>query len=120
MAAESQEFGVRALLCDVTSVHDVDPVALGYGRQPMGDEQDRSKTPKRPQGLNEMLLMVGVEGACRRVEDQERRTRDEGACDRDPLTLSAREVLSAFGEESIVAVRQCLDKGCGSCETRRF
>ena len=95
-AAASQKVEVRPLLRDVTSVHHEDPIARGYGLQPMGDQQDRSKTSEGQQGLDEMLLMVGVECACGFVQDQERRTRDESPCNRDPLTLPAREVLSTF------------------------
>src|SRR4029079_9440098 len=61
---------------------------------------------------------LGVERACRLVEDQNRRVLQDRACDRDPLALAPGKLDSALTPERVVAVGQRLDELRGVRERR--
>src|SRR5215217_6349991 len=71
------------------------------------------------EGVHEVPLMGGVEGARRLVEDQERRVREERTSDRNALALPAGEVLPAFREHRLIAFGKRRNEGMGAGKTRR-
>ena len=64
-------------------------------------------------------LALRIERACRLVEHQHRRIVNEGAGDREPLPLAARQIGGTFLQHRRIAVRQALDEFVGAGELRR-
>ena len=64
-------------------------------------------------------LRLGVERAGRLVEQQDRRAVVDGARDRDPLRLAAREPQAALADPRVVAEREALDELVRVRELRR-
>ena len=61
---------------------------------------------RRLEGRLDHALALGVEGARRLVEEQQRRVLEDGAGDRDALPLSARQAHAALAQEGAVALGQ--------------
>src|ERR1700720_2308735 len=74
----------------------------------------------RPDAMRVRLALttasLRVEGARPLVEDQDSRVVDQGAGDRDPLLLPARQIRRALLDVGLVAVRHALDEFFGAGE----
>src|SRR5215218_6241363 len=119
-AAAREQPAVVSRLDDAPGRHHEDAVAMDHRFEAVGDEHDRAATAKREKRLDEAPLVLGVEGARRLVEDQERRPAQERPGDGDALALAAGEVLPTLGENGVVSFGLLGDERRGACEPRRL
>ena len=85
--------------------HD-DLVGVAHGRQPV---RNRDRRPALGQSVERLLhepLRLGIERACRLVEDEYRRIAQNRPRDRDPLLLSPREAVTALTDDGLIAFGQ--------------
>ena len=82
---------VRALLDEAAALEDDDQVGVADRAQPVRDHERRAALEQLVEVLLDRALGLGVERARRLVEEQHRRPVVDGARDRDPLLLAARE-----------------------------
>jgi hypothetical protein len=87
------------------SVHDKDPVAADDAFEPMRDKYDCAPAPERLECLHQKPLVVGIQSACRLIQDEDRGVGQEGAGNRKPLALSTGQVLPSLGQNGVVALR---------------
>ena len=76
----------------------------------MGDRDHRAAARQLVERLLHGALGLGVEGARRLVEDQDRRVSQDRARDRDPLLLAARESVAPLADHRLVALGETLDQ----------
>ena len=76
----------------------------------MGDDQRRPAAHHLAQAGADVGLRRRIDRGGRVVEDEDARVDREGARDRDPLPLSARERDAAFADDRVVSLRQALDE----------
>ena len=98
------------MLREAALLEDDDHVGVADRAQPV---RDHERGPALEDLVDVRLhgpLRFGVEGARRLVEDEDRRLLVEGACDRDPLTLPAREQQPGLTDLRLVAELQPLDE----------
>ena len=86
----------------------------------MGDEKDT--TPLSPvfQAAEYLLFGHGVERGSRFIENQNRGTLDDGACDDDTLALASRQLRRTFPERRLVAFSKRLDESVRACHAGGF
>lgn len=85
-------------LHDAALIDDVDHIRLLNGTEPMGDCDRGTALRRRVQRDLNYLLRLRVERRCGFVQEENFRVAQEGARDRDPLLLPAREE-GAFGAD---------------------
>ena len=78
-----------ALLGYARLVHHHDAVGIAYGGQPVGDDKRRASAGQLGKSRLDGPLGLGIQGAGRLVEDQDRRILQEDPRDGQPLFLSA-------------------------------
>jgi hypothetical protein len=61
-------------------------------RQPVGDDERRAVARHLIQRVLDLLLGVTVEGACRLIENEDRRALEDSAGDGDALLLAPRQL----------------------------
>ena len=101
---------MAAALGDPAAVEHDDLVGIDDGRQAMGDHQGGAAAAHLFQRALDLLLGAGVERAGRLVEQQDLRVLQDGARDRHPLLLAARQLQAAFADRRLVAQRQRHDE----------
>jgi hypothetical protein len=69
----------------------------------VGDDEGRAALGRGVQGLLDLGFGDRVQRAGRLVQDQDRRVLENGAGDRQALTLPARQKLAAFADDEIQA-----------------
>ena len=79
-------------------------------REAVGDDQRRPAAHHLAQAGADAGLGRRVDRGGRVVEDEDARVDGEGARDRDPLPLSARERDAALADDRVVSLRQALDE----------
>ena len=92
-----------AALDDAAAIEDADFVGLRHRRQPMGDDDRRAALAQGAQSLLDRLLGLRIERRGCFVEQNDRRVLEEGAGDRDALSLAAgklQAVLAARANRS--------------------
>src|SRR5690554_6817212 len=101
---------VAAGLYDLSFIKHVDLVRVANRRQAVGDNHGRAICADVfERALNRGLGLV-VDRGGRLVEDKHRRVLEDCAGDRDALALAAGELLSAFTDKGVVALRERHDK----------
>lgn len=88
--------GLLQLLGHDPAVHELEPpIHAARQLKVMGHGDDRLAMPidKGAQDLKHLLARSRVEGASRLVSENERRIISERPCDRNPLPLTARELI---------------------------
>ena len=88
------------------ALEDGDLIRLADRRQPVGDRQRRAAFRELVERGLDGSLGLGVEGARRLVEDQDRRVAQDRARDRDSLLLAAGEAVAALADKRVVTVRK--------------
>src|SRR6266487_64526 len=87
VAAEPEQPLVITVLYDLSLVQNQDHIGIANSAQTMGDDDLGACQ------LTDILLYrplrYHIQAACRLVEEQDRRSVDDGAGDRKPLTLAA-------------------------------
>src|SRR5688572_28683690 len=92
-----------------TVEHD-DTVGGAHGRETMRDHERRTPARQTLQRLRDLPLALGVERACRLVEQQDRAIRKQRPRDRQPLPLTAGELDPALPDVGCKPLRQPLDE----------
>ena len=111
---------MRSLLDDASSVDDVDAVGVEDRRQPMRDGKGRPAHHELVESRLHDLLALRIERRRRLIEDQNARILQDGACDRDALTLSTRKIQSTFADLRLIALGKLQDEFLGVRRTRRL
>ena len=106
----ADQFGMAALLDDAPFVEDEDAVGADHARQPMRKDQGRAAGRQAVDRLLDHRLVFGIDGRQCLVEDQDRRIAQQGAGDRQPLALTARQHDAALADHRLVALRQQRDE----------
>src|SRR5580704_8170030 len=109
-AVARQKFSVAAALDDAAAVEHDDLVGMDDGREPVRDHNRGAAAAHLLQRALDLLLGAGVERAGRLVEQQDVRVLEDGAGDRHPLLLAARELQPALAHGRLVALRQRHDE----------
>ena len=73
-------------------------------RQPMRDDEGRAPGPQLAQTVLNHLLALAVEARRGFVEDQDARVGQDGARDRDALSLAAGQLDAALADDRVVAL----------------
>src|SRR5437870_779911 len=89
--------------------HD-DQVRVPHGRQAVRDHEHRTMRHEAIDRLLHQALRLGVEGAGRLVEDQDRRVAQQGPRDRDALALPAGEPRAPLAQQRVVSLRKLGDE----------
>src|SRR5690349_6306887 len=76
----------------------------------MSDDERCALRHEFIEGRADVMLADRIETRSRFVEDQDRCVLQEGAGDRDPLALAARQLYAAFANAGREAVREPVDK----------
>jgi len=76
----------------------------------MRDDQARPSLHDHVECGLDRGFVVGVERTGRFVEDQDARVLEEHSSDRETLALAAGELVAAFADDGLVAVRQRRDE----------
>src|SRR5271156_6061235 len=80
-AAFADQLFMRAVFHDPSLIHDENLVAIHHGAEAMADNDDRSLPSQIAQSLRDHRFMMGIEGAGRLVENNDRRLGEQ--CPRD-------------------------------------
>src|SRR5215207_3449822 len=108
-----EELLVRAALAQLAVVEDEYLVGALDGREAVRDDDGGAVAQHALDGLLDELLGLGVDGAGRLVEDEERRVEGERAGERDELLLADRETGAALAHLGVEAFGQALDEAVG-------
>ena len=109
-----------AALGDPAAIEHDDLVGIDDGRQAMGDHHGGAAAAHLFQRALDLLLGAGVERAGRLVEQQDVRVLQDGAGDRHPLLLAARQLQAALADRRLVAQRQRHDEVVDARQPRRL
>jgi hypothetical protein len=95
---------VGAVVDDPPVLEHRDPVGERDRRRPVRDHERRSTFHDRRERGADLVLLRRVDGGGRVVQDEHGRVGQDGAGDRDPLALAAREREAALAENGVVTV----------------
>src|SRR5262249_19511253 len=118
-AVTDQEFGVRALLDDLSAIKHKDAVREANGGEAMSNDEGRSSRHRALQSLQDEALRSRVQARSRLVEDHDGGIAQHRSRYGSPLLLTAGERGRTFGHNSVVTVREALDKFIRVCDSRR-
>ncbi len=79
---------MRPLLDDETVLEHDDQIGVSDRRETVGDDERRPALEQQVQRMLDLPLGADVDGARRLVEDQDPRVGEEGARERDQLSLT--------------------------------
>src|SRR5216683_2625638 len=103
-AAGAHQLVVRAVLDEPAAVDGDDAVGVAHRREAMGDDEHGAVLRDLLHvGLDHPLAGI-VEGAGCLVENQYARVHHQGAGDRDPLALPARQARAALADDRVVGL----------------
>src|SRR5581483_2310217 len=103
-AVPGQELAVPAALGDLAAVEHDDLVGVDDGREPVRDHQRGTAAAHLFERALDLLLGARVERTRRLVEQQDAGVLEDGARDRHPLLLAAREFQPALAHRRLVAL----------------
>src|SRR4051794_15659957 len=83
---------------DAPNAHDIDPVACLDRFEPVRNKNDGAEPFEPAKRLDKMAFVFRIQRARGLVKYQDRGIAQECPSDGYPLTLAAREVLTAFGD----------------------
>ena len=109
-AVPADQFGVTTQFDDAAVIEDQDTVGADHARQPVRQDQGGAPGREPVEGLLDHRLVFGIDRRQRLVEDQDRRIPQQGAGDRQPLALAARQHDAALADHRLVALRQGRDE----------
>jgi hypothetical protein len=88
---------------DATLLEDEDAAGIADGGQPMRDDEGGTPLHHLVERRVHLHLGHGIERACGFVKNEDRRIFQKRARDREPLTLSARQIPAALSDYGIKA-----------------
>ncbi len=115
----ADQLGVPALFDQTAVVEHQDAVGADHARQPVRQDERGAPGGEAIDRLLDHRLVFGVDRGQRLVEDQDRRVAQEGAGDRQPLALAARQHDPALADHRLPALRQRRDELVGVGVARR-
>src|SRR5262245_20938060 len=77
----------------------------------MGDDEGRAVPGDLVERILNFFFRMAVEGAGRLVQDQDRRSLEDGARDGDALLFPTGQLKAALTDGGEIAIRQRLDEG---------
>ena len=95
------ELGVRPDTDHAAVIQHHDDIRVDDGREPVRDDQQGAILGDRVDGLAQELLIESVERGGRLIQEQNRRGGQQGARDREALTLAAREHHARLADGSV-------------------
>ena len=118
VAAQGEEFLVRAALDDAAFVQDDDLVGVLDGAEAVGDGDGGAAGHELLEGLLDAALGLGVERGGGLVEDEDGRVLEDGAGDADALALAAGELDAPVADIGVVALFLLEDEVVGAGDAR--
>ncbi len=112
-AAERHELLVRSSLDDFAVLEHEDLVGAADRGQPVRDDERRPPLAERAQAVLDLGFAFAVERRGRFVEHEDARVGEDGARDRDALTLTARQLHPALSDDGVVLLLEPLDELVG-------
>ena len=94
------------LLNQLTVLHDDEPICTTQRGEPVRNRDGGASAHQVVQGFLNFLLGLGVHRRGGFVHDQDAWVDQQGARNRDALTLAARQTLAALAHQGVVALRQ--------------
>ena len=95
---------MRADLGDSAVFEHHEPVRMAQGRKPVGNGYCCSVLNQSAECFLNMALGLGVERACRLVENEYLRVSQYRSRYRHALTLAARKIIAVFADDGIIPV----------------
>jgi hypothetical protein len=92
------------ILGDFAIFQNDDEIGIFGGRNPVGDDEGGGAFFQFLQVLADREIGLGVDGGKGIIEDENRGIRKDGAGDRNPLFLPARERHAFFADRSVIAI----------------
>ncbi|KAH0442305.1 P-loop containing nucleoside triphosphate hydrolase protein, partial [Aureobasidium melanogenum] len=117
-AVTRQQFPMRALFDHAAMLHHENPVRVHHGGKPMRDHDRRAALCEACQFGLDRAFGARVERRRRLVENDNARVFQNGASNRDALTLTPRQAHATFADAGVVMIRQPLDELVQLCGTR--
>src|SRR5262249_5025637 len=100
-AAESEQLGMRARLDDAAMIQHHEPVHPRDGREAVRDGDDGAALHQAFELLLDRRLDLGIERRGGVVEDEDRRTLEDGTSEGAALALAARELDAALADMGV-------------------
>jgi hypothetical protein len=100
---------VGTALGDAAVMEDEDLIGGGDGLQSVGDDEQGAVGGERTESIVEERFDLGVDGGGGFVEQHDRRVLEQGAGDRDPLSLAPGDRGTAFSDPGVEAVGEPLE-----------
>src|SRR5947208_3246935 len=94
--------GTSPLAPATSSRESRDTVGIAHGRDTVRDEDRGPSEHDFSQMVEDLFFGVGVDAGKSVVEDEDTRVADDGARNRGPLLLAAREGDAAFANDGVV------------------
>ena len=110
LATLGHELGVSTSLADATVFDDDDQVGVGDRAQPVCDHKAGAALHQLREALLNESFAVGVEVAGGLIQDQQFRVGQDGACNRQSLSLTAAESHASFADECLHAFGHAVDE----------
>ena len=116
----AHQLGVRTALHDTPVVHHDDRVSSSQRAQAVGDDERGAAGNGAIQGFEDLVFRFAVDGSGRIIQEQNGGFEQHGACDGEPLSLTARKTAAAFAEDCFIAFGQGADEVVGRGDTGSF
>jgi hypothetical protein len=100
---------VASLFDNAPLVEDENPIRVAHGGDPVRHDDRRPLAHDGAQPRQDFLFGVGVDRRQRIVQDQDARVDDDGARERRPLLLTARQGNPTLADHRVVALRKIGD-----------
>ena len=101
-------------------VDDDDLIGVSDGREAVGDDEAGAPFHQLVESLLDLHLGAGVDRAGGLVKDEDSRIGQDRPGDGNELTLPLGEISAAFGENSVIPLREATDEGVGVSQPRCF
>src|SRR5882724_10636149 len=99
-----------AALDDLTGLEHEDLIGALDRRQTVSYDERRASAAQRVQSVANQRFALAVEARCCLVENENLRVGQHGACDRDSLSLTARQLHAALANHGIVSLLEAVDE----------
>src|SRR5688572_23265296 len=105
-ARAREELRVSSVLDDLAVLEDEDAIGRADRREAVRDDEDRAPSTKCSERIADQRFALAVEARRRLVEKKQRCVGEDGARDRDALTLAAGELHAALADDRVEPARE--------------